>query len=553
MSEVALLPLGGMGTVTQNMFVYGSGDELLIVDCGIGFPDVQMPGVDILIPDILPLRQLLDQGKRIVGLVLSHGHDDHIAALPYLLPDLPEFPLYASPLTAGFAHQRMSDGGIDREITVIKDEEVHRLSDRFQFQLVNVTHSVPDTRHIVLHTDMGLIYHGSDFKLDPTPVDGRQSDTQLMRRLGEQGINYLLIDCLRVERSEHTPSESKVGPVLEQAIAGTKGKVIVTLMSSHIHRIQQTIDAAVKHNRKVVFVGRSVEQNVQVALELNELHIPSGVQIDKRSVGDYPDQRVCIIIAGSQGQEGSSLMRAIGGEHPVLRITPQDKVVFSADAIPGNELAYYGAIDELSRNGVEVVYPAVEPGIHQSGHASAPEQKELVELLKPKFIMPIGGSDRHRARFVTAVAQAAGYSAEQVLIPGSGDVLSFSAQAARVADHVTLRPRAVDGLGVGDVGPVVLSDRRALSEAGIIVLVIPRTRHGLDLKRMEVVSRGFVFMKKAQEVVEFIKKTTAEIVDSLPKKAKDDEIKRTIERQLAKKLYKVIQREPLIVPVLFQS
>lgn len=550
MNGVNLIPLGGMGNVTQNMFVYKFEDELLIVDCGIGFPDQYMPGVDILLPDVSYLHQQLEEGRRIVGMILTHGHDDHIGALPYLLPDLPEFPIYASPLTAGFARNRMKDASVERSITVIESPEIFKISPHFSAQAFAVTHSVPDTRQYAIHTPEGIIYHGSDFKIDPTPVDGQVTDTKNIGLLAQENVICMMIDSLRVERLGRTPSESLIGPVLEKEMATTEGKFIVTLMSSHIHRIQQVVDAAVQHNRKVIFIGRSVEQNADVAQELGKLTIPKGLQVDKRDIADYKEKQLCLIIAGSQGQEGSSLMRAVSGEHQIVMIHQEDKVVFSADVIPGNEINFYGAIDELSKNGVRVIYPDIEEGIHHSGHAGTEEQKDLLNLIKPKYVMPIGSADRHRALFVERVAEPLGYNRKQVLIPQTGDILTFTKDSAQITGQITIQPRTVDGLGIGDVGKVVLSDRRTMNEAGIIVLVIPRRNGQLDVKRMEVVSRGFVFMKEADEVIQFIKQTVGQIVHENKDRIKDEELRRQIDKRLGRKLYKTIKREPMIVPVI---
>jgi ribonuclease J len=552
MAELRIIPLGGMGNVTQNMFVYEYDQEMLVVDCGIGFPNVYMPGIDVLIPDISYLKTKLEAGKKIVGMILTHGHDDHIAATPYLLPELPEFPIYASALTAGFARNRMKDGGVEREITVVKDNQEFKIGQHFTAVAYPMTHSVPDTRHYAIHTPEGIIYHGSDFKLDTAPVDNQKPDFEHISKLAEEKVLCMMIDCLRVERSEWTKSESTTGPVIEAAMVGTKGKFIMTLMSSHIHRIQQTIDAAVKHGRKVVFVGRSVEQNVDIALQLEKLSIPKGVKVDKRDIEDYGDDQLCVIIAGSQGQEGSSLVRAVYGEHPVIQIKPQDKVVFSADAIPGNEIPYFDAIDELFRNRVTVVYPDIEPNIHQSGHASAPEQQELLGMIKPQYVMPVGGSDRHRVLFIDKVAKPVGINSDRVLIPANGEVLSFHAGKPSIAETISLKPQLVDGLGIGDVGPVVLSDRRLLGQAGIVMLVIPKVKGRLEPSKITVVSRGFVFMKEADEVITFLKRTTAEIIADLGPQAKEEEIKRSIEKRVGRRLYKIIQREPMIVPVIVE-
>lgn len=554
MAELRIIPLGGMGSVTQNMFVYEYEDEMMLVDCGIGFPDSYMPGVDVLIPDTRYIFDALEQGKQIVGMCFTHGHDDHIAAAPYIFNRLPEFPMFASPLTALFAQRRLEDGGLTRQVTMTTDKKAIHIGQYFSVRFVPVTHSVPDTRHLVISTPVGTIYHGSDFKLDPTPVDNQTTDVEMIKQVAAEGVHCLLIDSLRVENPKRTESESSVGPVLSSIMKETRGKYVATLMSSHIHRIQQVVDAAAEFGRKVVFIGRSVEQNVTDAVELGKLSIPKGMHIDKREMQNHADNKLCVIVAGSQGQEGSSLMRAIYGEHPSLQIKPSDTVVFSADAIPGNEVAYFGAIDELCRNRVHVIYPDVEPKIHASGHAAMLEQRELLDWVKPEYVMPIGGADRHRFKFFEYVAKPQGFDPEKVLLPGSGEVLGFDGKQVRVVDVLQLQPQIVDGLGIGDVGPVVLSDRRMLSQAGIVTVVIPRSKGTFLLDHLEVVSRGFIFMKEAEEVIEFIKQTVAEIIAETQqkKKFKDEDLKRSIERRLSRKLYKIIRREPMIVPVILE-
>ncbi len=482
--------------------------------------------------------------------MFTHGHDDHIGAAPYLLGHFEPFPLYGSPLTAAFATQRLKDGGVDWPVTVVHNSDEHKLSDNFTFKMFNMTHSVPDTRHIGIMTPAGTYYHGSDFKLDDTPVDGvKPAYDEIKQFATEHPVDTMLIDCLRVEKQEVVPSEATVGPVIERLMEQTQGKCIMTLMSSHIHRIQHTVNAAKKFGRKVVFVGRSVEQNVKAALELKELHIENEQIVDKKHIGDHPDNKLCVIIAGSQGQEGSSLVRAVFGDHPMIQIKQNDMVIFSADAIPGNEIPYYAAIDELSRNGVHVIYPDVEPGIHQSGHASAPEQRKLVELIKPKLVMPIGGADRHREKFVEYVGEPLGYDRNHIVIPDNGDVIGLSEGGrAEVIDSVQIKPQAVDGLGIGDVGPVVLADRRALSEAGMIVVIIPRSGEEVLLDKIQVVSRGFVFMQEADEVVQFIISETQKILRS-NEEHQEQAVIRTLSKRLGRKLHKAIRREPVIMPV----
>ncbi len=546
MSNLQLLPLGGMGNVTQNMYLYEYEDEILLVDCGIGFPTTYMPGIDILIPDITPLLKKLEAGKKIVGMILTHGHDDHIAALPYVLPHLPEFPIFGSPLTIGFAQERVSEMNREVEFRVIEATKEVSLSPSFRFTSYNMTHSVPDTRHLLITTPVGAIYHGSDFKIDPKPVDGAVSDLDSLAKLGDQGVLCVLLDCLRVEKNEPAEPESTIGAEFEKLMANTKGKFILTLMSSHIHRIQQAVDVAQKLGRKVVFVGRSVEQNVRVARDLGKLKVRQEQIVDKKHLDTLPDDQVCLIIAGSQGQEGSSLVRAIFGEHPALQIKSDDTVVFSADAIPGNEVPYYQSIDELAGNDIRVLYPSIEPGLHHSGHASKKEQRQVVELLKPKLVMPIGGADRHRYLFAINIARPLGYSGEQILRPRSGETVVFTQDGASIGPKFELRPTTVDGLGIGDVGPVVLSDRLKLGDAGIVAVIVPRVKGELKLDQIQLISRGFVFMQQADEVIEFIKQTVREAI-SQNKKLSDKELSQTIEKRLVRKLYKIIKREPLVI------
>ncbi len=547
-----IIDLGGMGNVTQNMYVYEYGQEMLLVDCGIGFPNQYMPGVDVMIPDISYVLEQLEAGKKIVGMVLTHGHDDHIGATPYIFPELPPFDVYGSELTIGFAENRLSEANSSQELHVIKDNTLVKIGTHFEVEAFPMTHSVPDTRHWAIHTPEGVIYHGTDFKIDLQPVDGVLPDFDTISRLGKEGILCMLMDCLRVERSGWSKSESACFPAIEDSMLDVKGKYIMTLMSSHLHRIQQTINAAAKLDRKIVFIGRSIEQNVDVAMKLHKLQMPVGMMVKKQDMANYADHELCIVIAGSQGQEGSSLVRAVYGEHPTLQIKEADRVVFSSDAIPGNEIPYYAAIDELSRNGVRVLYPDVVPDLHQSGHGGAMEQMLLIALVKPKFLFPIGGQDRHREKFFELVASKMGYKPEQVLIPGMGDVVEFSDGLPSVTDHLDLQPRLVDGLGVGDVGRAVLSDRQSLGREGMIVLVLPKHNGKFDVKNINIISRGFVFMKEAQEVVTFIKETAKEVIEEVGDKGKDEEIKRTIERRLARKLYKIIRRAPMILPVIME-
>ncbi|MBQ6438121.1 ribonuclease J [bacterium] len=558
-----ILPIGGIEQVTQNMYLFMYQNEILIVDCGIGFPDMQMPGADIVIPDISYLKRLVTNGQKIVGMILTHGHDDHIAALPYLLPQLPEFPIYASRLTAGFAANRLLDGGNYTPVHAIPDRQELAIGQFFSVTPLAVTHSVPDTKHFLIKTPVGNLYHGTDFKLDDTPVDGILPDYEFMDEIGQQDVRLMLSDCLGVEVSHRCGSESSVGPVILKYMQNFSGKVIVTLMSSHIHRIKQVMDAAAATGRKVALVGRSVEQNVLTAAELGFITDDHDVIISKKDIKEYPDDKLVLIVAGSQGQEGSSLTRAIYGDLREVHITPRDRVLFSADAIPGNELTYYGAVDQLLIHGVDTIYPAVDEGLHQSGHAKRPEMIDLARRIKPRKILPIGGNNRHRVKYQQLVAPEIGLKPEDILLPAEGDIISlFPDGHTQTSGNVGLRPQIVDGLGVGDVGPKVFSDRRVLGQAGILIIIIKHyknrqaakaagivtNKQGLSFADMTVISRGFVFTDegKSNEVIAYVKKRVSELLTLHMHADNKEECERQVEQDLSKSLYKIIQREPMI-------
>ncbi|OGJ21578.1 MAG: hypothetical protein A2804_02220 [Candidatus Pacebacteria bacterium RIFCSPHIGHO2_01_FULL_46_10] len=552
MNALKIIPLGGMGNVTRNMFVYEYENEILIVDCGIGFPEKYMLGVDVLIPDVSYIQKRLKEGAKIVALCLSHGHDDHIAALPYILPMLDvEFPIFGSPLTAAFAKARMADHGIEKEVLEYDETRPMKFGKYFAVETIRMTHSVPDTRHLVIHTPEGAVYHGSDFKLDMNPVDGIRPDFSKIATVGNAGVLCALVDCLRVDRQGWSPSETIILDALEREIRDCKGKMLITLMSSNIHRAQQAVDVAVNHNRKVVLVGRSIEQNAEVAQQLGMLNIPKGTLVQKKHMDEYKDNQLLIIIAGSQGQAGSSLVRAVYGEHPLITIGKNDKVVFSTEPIPGNGPNVYETIDELSRNNIDVSYSDIDDDLHVSGHAGVVEQQLLISLVKPKYLIPIGGTDRHRVQF-RQMAMRLGYDGRQVLLPKTEQTVVMSKGQASQGEEVPLRDLMVDGLGIGDVGNVVLSDRKLMAEEGMVVVIIPMSNGVWDLKRIAVVSRGFVFMKKADEMVRAIKEETTEILTKEGKRLDEIELKRTIEKRLTKRMDALIGRTPLILPVFYE-
>lgn len=543
-----ILPLGGMGNVTKNLFAYDLDGKILLVDCGIGFPDENMPGVDLLIPDY---SWLMDKKDRIIAMLLTHGHDDHIAALPYILPQIgTSFPIYASPLTAAFAKSRLKEYDIPVQIQPFEHNVPLKIGP-FTVHPINMTHSVPDARHFVIETPAGRVYHGSDFKIDLTPVDGVKPDLQKIASFGKLGIDLLLSDCLRSEKEGYSLSESILTDTFEREIRGTRGKFIITTMSSNVHRIQQAINVALAHGRKIALLGRSVEQNIRDAQALKMINIPRNALVDKRNIKHIPPKNLCLIIAGAQGQEGSSLVRAAEEEHKLVQLQAGDKVVFSADPIPGNENAVYTTIDTLSRLGVEVVYPDINDNLHVSGHASSGELKLLMELTRPRNILPIGGTYRHMIQY-RKLAVSMGIAEKSVFILDSGQTIVMENGQVRLGETISLKNVMVDGLGVGDVGKVVLRDRQTMAKDGVVVVIMPLSQEtGKLTGRVEVISRGFVYMKESKGLID---RTIKVVEDALNGESTKDWAtkKNTVANALEQYYWRETQRIPMILPVILE-
>jgi len=440
MNTLRIIPLGGgPGTVTANMWLYESGRDAIIVDCGIGFPEDKVSD-DILIPDIsyLKTRQL-----KIHGILLTHAHDDHYAALPYLLPRIGYAPIFASRLTAGLAQDKLSEYDLDHKITVIK-ESAHLNLGPFSVDPIHVTHSVPDAYHYLIKTPAGRIYHGSDFKFDLTPLDNWPPNFKKIVSLSQNRVLCLLSDCLRSERSGFTPSETTLTQAIEREIGRSPGRLIFTTMSSQIHRIQQAIDIALEHGRKLSFIGRSMEKNSLISRRLGYLRYPNSQLVDKRKIKAVADRKLCLIVSGSQGQETSSLTRYASGTHKLLKIKANDTVIYSADIIPGNEQAVYRVIDELAQAGVRVAYEDTADDLHVSGHAASGELQLLIQLVAPAFLYPIGGNFRHM-RAYSQLAAALGYRRSQMILPAFGQVTEFSASGScRLAEVLQLAPLRIN-------------------------------------------------------------------------------------------------------------
>jgi ribonuclease J len=547
-NSLKIIPLGGMGTVTKNMYLYEYDDEILIVDCGIGFPDPTMLGVDVLIPDTAYLQ---DKKDKIVGMVLTHAHDDHIGGLPYILPQLgTHYPIYGSKLTLAFAQDRLSEFDIPANFKELDDSPIN--IGHFIVDNVKITHSVPDARHLVIKTPASSVYHGSDFKLDFNPIDGVRPDLSKVAASGREGITLALIDSLNSEIKEFSRSESSLTPMFASEMRDIKGKVIVTVMSSNIHRIQQIVNVASRYDRQVAFVGRSIEQNVKTATKIGFLKLPGNV-ISRKKIKNHKDHQLCIIIAGSQGQIGSSLSRAAEGDHAQVQIKPSDKVIFASEPIPGNEQNVYAAIDSIARIGADLTYSDIVDNVHVSGHSSAIEQKLLLELIKPREIIPIGGTYHHMIQF-RQNARELGYQDRNIHLLDNGQVLSVNRDKAWISQTLDLKNVMVDGLGIGDVGHIVLRDRQRMAEDGILIVVVPvEQQTGQVRGEIEIISRGFVYMKHSEKLIQEIKQNAIESLGNNTQVVIDwQTIRRKIEASVETQIYEITQRQPLILTVILE-
>lgn len=547
---LSIFPIGGIGNVTKNMYVYELGNDMLIVDCGIGFPDETMPGVELLVPDTQYVQDRLQQGAKLHGIVLTHGHDDHIAALPYVYNEIgaDSVPIYGSPLTAEFAMARLADKGIERKIEYYPEEPVK--FGPFTVEPIRVTHSVPDTRHLVIRTPEGIIYHGSDFKIDLTPIDGQRTDLQKIANIGEEGVLCALLDCLRVERHDPTPSEAVIGPAIRREMYGVKGKILITLMSSNLHRVQQVIDVCQEYGRKLTFIGRSIEQNVNIAMNMGILKFPANMKINKKNLADVPEDQLCIVIAGSQGQTGSSLVRAVTGEHPIVSLNKGDKVIFASEPIPGSESAVYSTIDQISEQGVEVAYSDVSEGLHVSGHAGEYEQMLMVHLLRAKYLFPIGGEERHRVQFGLKV-QDHGYRPQQLVMPHYGKLVEFENGEMRYGGQVNLRERTitVEGSTVGIIEED-LREREKLGTQGMVVTVLNKTGKSYNLDEVFIEERGLGLGSEEREA-EFYKQTEATVRDVVKSFHGDEQaLASTLEKAIFGVLRREFNRTPVVMAII---
>ncbi len=498
--KLRFVPLGGMVEVTKNMYLYELYEnnklrDILIVDCGIGFPQKQDLGVDLVIPDISYLK---DKTDKIRAVILTHGHEDHIGALPYLYQDLGRPPVFASRLTLAFIKNKFLEFNQKVNANEIGYGKEYRFGD-FRLNFIKITHSIPDTVHLLIKTPVGNIYHGTDFKFDLTPPYGSPPDFYSITKAGNEGILCLLSDSLGSEREGLTLSESIVGQTFEDEMRTTKGKFIMTTFSSNISRIRQAVEAAKKFNRKIVFLGRSMRENTKLAQEIGYLPIPDTLRAKEEDVVRLPPNKVCLIVAGSQGQYDSALSKLAHKQNRFIKIHSGDKVVFSSDPIPGNEDEVYALIEELAKEGADVIYSDIQGELHASGHGNQEDLKLLVRFTNPKYFIPIGGTLRHQRQYQRIVAEL-GYSRENVFLLDSGQTVWFVKNKAYLGDQVETKNIYVDAYGIGDVGNIVLRDRKTLAAEGIVVVIIPIDNQIRLAARPRIISRGFVFEKGEEQL-----------------------------------------------------
>ncbi|MEK7129392.1 MAG: ribonuclease J [Patescibacteria group bacterium] len=553
--SIRIIPLGGVGNVTKNMYVYeyladGKLRDILIVDCGIGFPDPEMYGVDLVIPDV---RYLENKKQYIRGLVFTHGHDDHIGGIPYIYPKLGNISMWGTTLTAAFANIKLVETQIRTKVQAVDFDRVLRIGP-FTVSFIRVTHSVPDSANLVIETPVGIFYHGSDFKFDFDPLDGKKSELEKITAVGKRGVLCLLTDCLGSERPGFTPSEQIVGETLEKELRLAPGKLLFTTQSSNISRIQRAIDLAIKHGRKIAFLGRSIDQNVEAAVKLEYMRFPRESVVRDRDLKRLPAVKQFLVVAGAQGQEGSALWRIANDDHAFVHIEEGDTVVFSADPIPGNEYSVNAVIEHLYRRGARVAYSDIMEDLHVSGHGSQADLMLLLSTVGPRYVFPIGGTYKHMMQYRRLAADLH-YDKREVLIPEEGEILEFKPAAApRVSATLELENVMVDGLGVGDVGNVVLRDRQTLATDGIVVVVVP-VQHatGRVTAEPDIISRGFIYIKESGRLVDGAKRVVTQSLRLKKGRMFDWHfVRKQVEGNLETFLFKETGRRPLIVPVIVE-
>lgn len=548
-SKLKIIPLGGLHEIGKNITVFEYEDEIIVVDCGLSFPEDDMLGVDLVIPDISYLKK---NEEKIKGLVITHGHEDHIGAVPYFLKQI-NVPVYATKLTVGLINNKLEEHKILRSSTVIEVDQGQtiKLGKYFEVEFIRSTHSIPDSVMLAIKTPVGTILHTGDFKVDFTPIDGKMMDLGRIAELGDEGILALMADSTNAERKGFTMSERSIGPVFDKLFDGCTKRIVVATFASNVHRVQQIVSSAVKYHRKIAVCGRSMINMINTAMELGYIKYPDDIFIDIDTISSYNDEQLVIITTGSQGETMSALTRMAAGEHKKVKITANDLVIISANPIPGNEKSISKVIDDLMQIGAEVVYSALA-NVHVSGHACQEEQKLILALAKPKFFIPVHGEYR-QLKAHAQTAQLMGIPAKNIVMMDNGKVLEIDENEVKFNGMVTNGKVLVDGLGVGDVGNVVLRDRQHLSQDGLIIVVLTmNSSTGEVVAGPDVISRGFVYVKESENIMDEIKNVAKHEVQKCEEQGITDwtTIKSSLKDNLRDYIFTKTKRNPMIIPII---
>ncbi len=548
--KLKVISLGGLNEIGKNVTVYEYGGDMIVVDVGMGFPDDDMYGIDVVIPDF---SYLIKNQDRIRGIFLTHGHEDHIGSIPYLLREV-KAPIYATRMTAGLVKLKLEEHRLLDKTKLITCEAGETVkAGKFSVEFIHTNHSIADAVSFAIKTPVGVCIHTGDFKIDPTPVSGGMIDLARFGQLGKEGVLCLLADSTNVERPGFTKSEKSVGASFEALFRGCEERIIVTTFASNVDRMQQIVSVAAKYGRRVAVVGRSMENAIKVSTELGYMSIPDGVLVDVAHIKGLPKNKVCIITTGSQGETMSALTRMAFSTHRQVEIQAGDRVIISASAIPGNENAIGSVINELYRKGADVVNER-EAALHVSGHACQDELKIIHALVKPKFFVPVHGEQRH-LKTHAKLAREMGMDPNNIIISDIGKVMEFTADSAKLNGTVPAGRVFVDGYGVGDVGSVVLRDRKHLAEDGMIVVVASLSREdGSLVSGPDIITRGFVYVKESEGLMEELKGVAQEAIRASSVRGSRDwaALKTQIKSDLSGYLYKKTKRNPMILPVVME-
>ena len=548
--KLKIIPLGGLDEIGKNMTVYEYGGEIIVVDCGMAFPGDDMYGIDLIIPDV---SYLIKNRARIRGLFITHGHEDHVGAIPYVLKQL-NMPIYCTRFTAGLIKLKLEEHGLVKSTKLITVEPGKSVrAGKFTVEFIHVNHSIADSVAFAIHTHMGTIVHTGDFKIDSTPIDGEVIDLARFGELGKEGVLALLADSTNVERPGFTPSEKTVGATFKRQFQGCEDRIIVTTFASNVHRIQQVLDAAAACGRKVAVTGRSMENMMKVSTELGYMKVPKNTLVDINKIKGLPKNKQVIVTTGSQGEEMSALYRMAFSQHKQVEIGAGDKVIISASAIPGNEVTISRVINELFRKGVKVIYDRADM-LHVSGHACQEELKMIMGIVKPKYFIPVHGELKHLRKHA-GLALSMGIPKENILIADNGRVAEISKKALRCTSTVPAGRVFVDGYGVGDVGSVVLRDRKHLAQDGLVIVAVCIDREsGMIVSGPDVVTRGFVYVKESEELINAAREVAVEAIEAQTDGGYFDwnSIKASLRDEISHLMYERTKRSPMILPVIME-